>query len=373
MTEKTAKVLIVVHGPGRGRRVSTGSALLDTVRYARPDLLDTLVIHRTGDRVPDLRDFNAVIFWLADPLRELYPLCYFDAATIAHEAERLGIRIFNPPAALSNTRKVYQARLWQNAGIPSARAWCVGSATALHEVLGYSERIILRARDQADYSAKLVVSPRDVSSVSFDADCAFTAVEYIDIRREHRAMSAPLGTLYSRFHHKARAFVIGDQVWPSHLFFSKEPIVRMQHCLFEREDRPRRAFARRLGFRTGLLQDIINADRSYFEQPPAHKDILCRAVRLLGLDFAAVDYSFRPDGSIILWEANPYFDLPPGRLSLMAQARDAERRVHETHCWMLTELEALIPISAQVQENAASSTRQSSRPHHFRQEYDIAD
>ncbi|MCB9962837.1 MAG: hypothetical protein H6846_11955 [Hyphomonas sp.] len=43
-----------------------------------------------------------------------------------------------------------------------------------------------------------------------------------------------------------------------------------------------------------------------------------RAVQELGLDFAAVDYSIRPDGGPILWEANPYFYLPAGQASVLS-------------------------------------------------------
>ncbi|HCE23996.1 MAG TPA: hypothetical protein DF282_16005, partial [Hyphomonas sp.] len=60
---------------------------------------------------------------------------------------------------------------------------------------------------------------------------------------------------------------------------------------------------------------------------------LVKAVRALGLDFAAVDYSIRPEGHIIIWEANPYFWLPHGKASVLSRQRDAVTRVDQTFDW----------------------------------------
>ena len=68
-----------------------------------------------------------------------------------------------------------------------------------------------------------------------------------------------------------------------------------------------------------------------------------RAVRELGLDFAAVDYSIRPDGSPILWEANPYFYLPAGQASVLSTERHAVERVNQSLDWMAEQLRAAVP------------------------------
>ena len=63
-------------------------------------------------------------------------------------------------------------------------------------------------------------------------------------------------------------------------------------------------------------------------------------MQALGLDFAAVDYSIRPDGSVILWEANPYFYLPRGEQSVLSAERNAVERVNTSLDWMAGNLRA---------------------------------
>jgi len=58
---------------------------------------------------------------------------------------------------------------------------------------------------------------------------------------------------------------------------------------------------------------------------------MVRAVRLLGLGFAAIDYSVRADGSAILWEANPYPSLPPLRRMRVPDLRHGQARVDSYH------------------------------------------
>ena len=48
---------------------------------------------------------------------------------------------------------------------------------------------------------------------------------------------------------------------------------------------------------------------------------MARAVRALELDFAAIDYSRKPDGSLVLWEANPHPSLPVWRHQALPVAR----------------------------------------------------
>lgn len=54
---------------------------------------------------------------------------------------------------------------------------------------------------------------------------------------------------------------------------------------------------------------------------------MLRAMQILGLDFAAVDYSSLSDGSIMLWEANPYFYLPREEDIMIPARRIAKERI----------------------------------------------
>jgi len=54
---------------------------------------------------------------------------------------------------------------------------------------------------------------------------------------------------------------------------------------------------------------------------------MLRACNVLGFDIAAIDYSAREDGTPILWEANPYFQLPKLREMMLPLQRNAAERV----------------------------------------------
>ena len=122
MSSPTAgSLLIVRHGPGRGRGRSFGAPMLDYLENNRSELWTRIVRWETGNPLPDLDGVHAVLFWLADPLRELYPDCFEQAMLLEAEARLRGVRTINPPQALSNTIKSVQSSRWQAAGIPAAR------------------------------------------------------------------------------------------------------------------------------------------------------------------------------------------------------------------------------------------------------------
>lgn len=91
--------------------------------------------------------------------------------------------------------------------------------------------------------------------------------------------------------------------------------------------------ARRFGYHQALLSELLEADEAYFKGPVQGASELVAAVKALGLDFAAVDYSIQPDGRIIVWEANPYFWLPDGKASVLSRRRNAVARVDQTFDW----------------------------------------
>lgn len=56
---------------------------------------------------------------------------------------------------------------------------------------------------------------------------------------------------------------------------------------------------------TTTLEHWLRADIEYWALREDKPDIFRKAVHVLDLGFAAIDYSSFPDGSFILWEANP--------------------------------------------------------------------
>jgi hypothetical protein len=333
-------ILIVVHGPGRGRTVPTGDVFMKRIQATDPALAARIRLHETGSAAPDLSGLDLVMFWLGDPLREKYPACFMEAMDITRAARAAGIRILNSPEALSNTTKTRQSAIWHKARVPSARARVVNKPSNLAEIcksLG-GTCIIRSDEEHAQRDVTIVRKEADVRRAAWKCTFPVAVIQLFDIRGEYRAAKAKPSSLFSRYHHKARAFVFGDAVMPSHLFFSPDLVVGLSNSLLMREARPRRRMAHQLGYNRKLLDDMIREDQAYFDSDPLYARTLVQGVRALGLDFAAVDYSIRPDGSVILWEANPYFYLPRGEDSVLSAERNAVERVNKSLDWMADQL-----------------------------------
>ncbi|MFN3910681.1 hypothetical protein [Hyphomonas sp.] len=338
-------ILVVIHGTGRGRHVPTGDVFLSRLKVRDPELAARLLIHKTGGPAPSLSGIALVVFWLGDPLRQKYPECYAEASVIAREAARRGIRVLNGPDGLSNTAKALQSEIWAKAGIPSAPVQCVSSGdelvTAFNTLGG---PCFLRGNEtHTERHIRVLCAPEQVREAARSLAPPAALVKIHDVRAEYRRAGTPASSLFSRFHHKARAFVFQGEVKPSHLFFSQHLAVGLSNSLLAREDRPKRRLLRALGIRRRLLSDMIAEDLNYFQTRAAQKHVLVKAVAALGLDVAAVDYSLRPDGSLILWEANPYFYLPPGEASVLSEQRLAVARVNASLDWMAGCLWAALP------------------------------
>lgn len=303
-------------------------AALDDLELSRPAVHARVRIHETGDPAPALDEITGVVFWLADPLREHFPQCFREASAIAAEARSRGIPIANPPDALSNTVKSVQARLWDEAGIPTPEQLRFESR---HELLGLLDRVrypvIVRSDDEhAQRGMRLCGSPGAVESAvgpGFHFPGALSPI--VDTRAGYR--NGADKTVWARYHHKKRALVLGQRVVPLELFFSRDPIVASETCTFHRYA-GRRRLPDRLASLLPWERRCIDADRAYAAGGRVPADLLRRAVAALCLDLAAVDYADLADGGSVLWEANPHFRLPPVSSMYLPGPRGIRRR-HE--------------------------------------------
>ena len=302
-------VLLVRHGPGRGRISSYNQPLLEHLASTAPALYARLRLHETGAEPPRLDDVRAVVFWLGDPLRERYPECFAHASEIAGRARLLGIPIVNAPEALSNTIKSVQARRWCDAGIPCAPSIRCDDADALR-----------RAVDAAAYPifvrADLLHAQRQMTVYRTRADAEallrgpltfpLVVVGFVDTRADYAALGS---SVWSRLYHKRRAFVLGDEVLAYHIYFSADPIVGGAASTCSRYAGRRRHLAP-LARILPLDRACLAADYDYWRAAPPHAELLRRATRALDLDYVAIDYAVRADGTAVLWEANPYPFIP---------------------------------------------------------------
>jgi hypothetical protein len=321
---------IVCHGRGRGRRHGLAQRLTTTAAKDQP-WRPRVRVHETGSPLPDVSHARAVVFWLADPLRELYPACFEEASAIAAAARGAGARVVNPPEALSNTIKCVQAERWQSAGLPAATAREFRTRAELDALLSEASYPVivrpdrLHAQRSTFYCTNLARARAVAAHVEHFPG---VILPFIDTREGYQR-SQP-GSVWARFFHKKRAMVIGDEVVSNHVFFSEHPICGLKGSTFAR-------YAGR-GRHWSALARLVPTDRAtlavddaFWRGAPEHASVMLGATRTLDLDIAAIDYSTTADGGVVLWEANPYFAMPKPEDGVMPRERHLEQRVAGFH------------------------------------------
>jgi hypothetical protein len=307
----------------------------------RPALFAQTRVHETGQPLPRLDGVRAVIFWLADPLQELYPEEYAEAAEIARHAGANGARIINPPDALSNTIKSVQARLWQRAGVPCAPCEAFRNRAELEAVIARTTFPAIVRTDLHHAQEQTYVCATADQALKVPSEGRLypgVVLSFIDTRAGYEATRP--GTIWARSFHKKRSFIFGDVVMPNHTLFSDSPVVGLNRSVFRRY-KGNRAILGPLAHLRRWHRDALDVDRAFAEAAPEHRELFVRANRALGLDFGAVDYSTLADGSVVLWEINPYFSMPVGDKGFLAGPRRLAARNRRNYDAMETYLEGL--------------------------------
>jgi hypothetical protein len=286
-----------------------------------------LRVHETGSPLPNRARARAVMFWLADPLRELYPACFEEAAAIAARARTVGARVVNAPEALSHTIKSVQAGLWREAGIPCAPALTFSSPSELERVLAATSYPAIVRPDllHSQRDARLCNTAAEARAVPVtDRLIPGVVIPFIDTREGYRR--AQPGTVWARFFHKKRALVFGDDVLPNHVFFSSDPICGLRHSRFGRYLGRHRRWSWWAHI-DATDRAALAVDDAFWRAEAEHADLMRRAARALSLEFLAIDYSTTADGDAILWEANPYFDMPRPENGALPRERHLAERI----------------------------------------------
>jgi hypothetical protein len=311
--------------------VNYANGWLQRAKRQAPALYRRLLVHETGTAEPSLDGVGAVVFLLADPLRERYPDCYREAAGIAERARQRGVRIVNPPDALSNTIKTVQASRWQAAGVPCAA--CVPYSTRAEFEAAVAKvpfPAIVRPDLLHAQQFTFHCAAREEALALTDGQLSFPGlvVQFIDTRAGWDK-AAP-GSVWERYYHRCRAYVFGDRVYAQAIYFSENPIVASETSTFQEYKGWGMLKAPLLRFRPMVRRTVVE-DIRYAGGAADQPELLVRAVTSLGLDFAAVDYARLANGSLALWEANPHPSMPVWHHASLPLARRQRRRWAAIH------------------------------------------
>lgn len=284
---------------------------------------------------------RAILFLLHDPVRELYPDCYEECAMLAERARSAGLRLVNPPHALSRSIKSIQAGIWRKAGVPTPPHFPFRNRKELLTVIDEVEFPALLRPDRlhAQQQMRFCRNPDDVRSLPEQKiPLPGTLTPFVDTREGYRR-NDPDST-WARYYHKKRAMVFGTRVLTNHVFFSDHPIVGLRNSTiaFSRSFNP----LTRLRGRRALPPEHIALDYDYWVREKEHEETLVRAARALELEFLAIDYSTHADGTPILWEANPHFAIHMWPLALLPRRRRLKERHRRLHDGLISFLQDLL-------------------------------
>jgi hypothetical protein len=301
--------------------------VLTRLAELEPAVHGALRFHGTGRPPPDLAGARAVVFWLGDPLRELYPDCFAEASAIEAEARRRGLRLVNPPSALSNSIKSVQARLWLEAGVPASPCFPFASRAELERALpDLAFPVLLKGdRMHSQDHMHFCRSPEELRALPDEVlPLPGIATPFVDTRAGWAAKRP--GTIWARLYHKKRVMIFGDAIQARHVFFSENPIVGLTSSLGSHGRKSRRRHLVRIFGVRGDRRAMLEEDYAFFRSEGEAAETMLRAARALGFGYAAIDYSTFADGSVVLWEANPYPAIPgPSNYVLPRERRFEER------------------------------------------------
>jgi hypothetical protein len=204
-----------------------------------------------------------VLNWLQDPL-DVRPLEARLARGVERRALARGLPVVNRCDALDRGRKSVQSRILRAAGFDSPP---VGPPE--------STPFPMVVRGDAEHAARahLCRSRADLEALDLTAIREPVASPFVETRGGDG--------LYRKY----RYFLAGGRGCPRHLQVSRHWLVRMAS--------------------RDLAAAHVEEELRYVSAPDPHHDLLDAARRALGLDMVAFDYSLRPGGGVVIWEANP--------------------------------------------------------------------
>jgi len=218
---------------------------------------------------------------------------------------------------------------WVAAGVSTPNAHRFTEPAELYDLAENMEfPLLLKNELQHAQSGMKLIKSLQVLHETPKGDLPFpgSVSSFIDVREEYR-QSDPDSPLAGHFH-KKRALIFGNTVATNHIFFSTNPIVGFKTSTFSR-GRSFNPLRRWSGLRNH--HDHLQLDYDYWNQRTDHQSELLEAAQVLDLEFAAIDYSTRADGTCILWEANPHFALHLWPLGIYSRQRRLSERLRRQH------------------------------------------
>lgn len=241
-----------------------------------PDLASLFDVRELPVRINDWSPYCLHAAWLQDPVQQWSPETYAQALELAEGCDHRGIPMINRVDQLLNATKSRGARLMSEAGVATPRMAPIVDRREFEATqLGLSLPLFVREDWGHSRNVFRVDAPDDARRVPWSTFERPLAVEIVDV-------CSPADGL----HRKHRYVAAGGIGVSHHLQISQEWVTRGENRVITPETRVEE------------LNYISLLD-------PNHR-LLQRAREALQLDLVAFDYGYKPDGTMIVWEANPF-------------------------------------------------------------------
>ena len=226
--------------------------------------------------------FSAHVSWINDTLDLWSPSGYRNACRLVNQCRYHEIKCINSIDRIANVGKSRGAELMRNAGVRTPIAISlVGKSSVTADELqaaGFSIPCLIREERGHGRMSEFVADADQLARVDLSKFHLPIAVEFIDTRD-------PIDGLYRKY----RYISAGEVGVPRHLITDQQWDVRPHRRVKQAE--------------------VLEQEAEYIRKPDPNHDRLQAARDALGMDLVGFDYSFTPDGELVIWEANPYLDM----------------------------------------------------------------
>ncbi len=269
---KANRRFLIVRHP---RKPDIYQIVLDFVERVCPELRNRFELRTLGCRIRDWSPYILHIPWLKDPVQRWSMAAYEQAAKLSAQCDAHDIPIINRPDRLTNAAKAEGAKRMAVCGLRTPQMAVITDIAEFRKtLLGIEPPLLVRENWGHGQPMQFAATHDAARQLPIESFRHPIAVEYVDVRD-------PADGLYRKY----RYVIAGEYGVPMHLHVSTEWAANGSSMLYS--------------------DSVCDEDREFLDSPNPHHEAFLQACQSLGLDFAALDYSYDQSGQVVLWEANP--------------------------------------------------------------------
>lgn len=285
-----------------------------------PNAAEYFFIHDLPDPIPDHPRYCLLVPWMQDPVRQWSPTTYDQVTALTTLFEKRGIRTVNRLESQANIAKSRGAQIIRKVGFRTPETRLIADIEAFRQSPTLPYPFIVRENEGHRGPMVRIKDISDLQEVPWDELKMPVAVEFIDV-------ADPRDGHFRKY----RYTVCGNFGVSHHLVVSEHWVTHGDNRL--------------------ITEATQNEELEYLRHDDPHRQRFFAATAALGQDLVAFDYGYDPEGSPVVWEANPYPSIKFG-VSDTIYRNAARHRTFRCMLAMYLNL-ANLPLPAGLEESLA--------------------